>query len=163
MKAILWTKYGSPDGLKLREVATPSPREHEVLIKVHAATVSTPDTEFRRLKLPLPYTIPLRLYLGVIRPTRIRILGTEFAGEVVQAGQAVTRYQPGDQVFGYTGLRMGAYAEYLCLAEKPAGLASMMALKPVNATYEEAAALSFGALEAFNALRKANMQKGKRC
>ncbi len=162
MKAIVWTKYGAADGLQLREVATPSPGEREVLIKVHAATVSTPDTEFRRLKLPLPYAVPLRLYLGVIRPRRITILGTEFAGEVVQAGQAVTRYKTGDQVFGYTGLGMGTYAEYLCLAEKPAGLASMMALKPANATYEEAAALSFGALEAFHALRKADVQKGQK-
>ncbi len=84
MKAIVWTKYGGPDGLQLREVPTPSPKEHEVLIKVHAATVSTPDTEFRRLKLPLPFAIPLRLYLGVFRPTRITILGTEFAGEIVE-------------------------------------------------------------------------------
>ncbi len=162
MKAIVWTKYGAPEGLQLRELPTPSPREQEVLIKVHAATVSTPDTEFRRLKLPLPYAIPLRLYLGVFRPTRIPILGNEFSGEIVAAGQEVAQYKIGDAVFGYTGLGMGAYAEFLCLAETPTALASMMAPKPINVTYEEAAALSFGALEALHALRKANIQKGQK-
>ncbi len=143
--------------------ATPSPGEHEVLIKVHAATVSTPDTEFRRLKLPLPFAIPLRLYLGVFRPTRITILGTEFAGEIVaDRSRMLTQYKIGDPVFGYTGLGMGTYAEYLCLAETPTAMASMMAPKPVNVTYEEAAALSFGALEALHALRKANIQKGQK-
>lgn len=162
MKAIVWTKYGAPDGLQLRDVPNPTPRDQEVLIRVHAATVSTPDTEFRRLKLPLLYALPLRLYLGVFRPTRITILGTEFSGEIVEVGREVTGYKAGDQVFGYTGLGMGTYAEFLCLAEKPTAMASLMAPKPVNATYEEAAALSFGALEALHALRKANIQKGQK-
>lgn len=108
MKAIVWTKYGSPDGLQLREVAKPTPKDNEVLIKVHAATASTPDSELRRLKLPLLYAIPLRLYIGLIKPTRITILGTEFAGEIELNGKDVTNYQPGDQVFGYTGLAMAA-------------------------------------------------------
>src|SRR3990172_3335832 len=99
MKAIVWTKYGSADGLQLREVAKPTPKDNEVLIKVHAATASTPDTELRRLKLPLLFVIPLRLYLGFIRPTRITILGTEFAGKIVSVGKEVTRFQPGDQVY----------------------------------------------------------------
>jgi NADPH:quinone reductase-like Zn-dependent oxidoreductase len=162
MKAIVWTKYGAPEGLQLREVPTPTPKDQEVLIRVHAATVSTPDIEFRRLKLPILYALPLRLYLGVLRPNRITILGTEFSGEIVEVGREVTRYKPGDLVFGYTGLGMGTYAEFLCLAEKPTGMASLMAPKPVNATYEEAAALSFGALEALHALRKANIQKGQK-
>ncbi|HLA08792.1 MAG TPA: NAD(P)-dependent alcohol dehydrogenase [Anaerolineales bacterium] len=162
MKAIVWTKYGSADGLQLREVAKPTPRENEVLIKVHAATVTAADTEFRRLKLPLLFSIPLRLYLGFIKPTRITILGTEFAGEIVAAGKEVTRYQPGDQVFGYTGLGMGTYAEYLCLPEKPSALASVMAEKPANITYEEAAAVPFGGLEALHSLRKANIQSGQK-
>jgi NADPH:quinone reductase-like Zn-dependent oxidoreductase len=96
MKAIVWTKYGSADGLQLREVAKPTPKENEVLIKVHAATVTAADTEFRRLKLPLLFAVPLRLYLGFRKPTRITILGTEFAGEIVSAGKEVTRYQPSD-------------------------------------------------------------------
>jgi NADPH:quinone reductase-like Zn-dependent oxidoreductase len=162
MKAIVWTKYGSPDGLQIREVAVPSPRQHEVLIKIHAVTASTADTEFRRLKLPLLFAIPLRLYLGLLRPTRRTILGTEFAGEIVEAGQAVTRYKPGDQVFGYTGLGMGTYAEYLCLAESPTAMASVMALRPANVSYEEAAAVPFGGLEALHSLQKANIQKGQK-
>ena len=160
MKAVIWTKYGSPDGLQLREVTTPVPKENDVLIKVHAATASTPDSEFRRLKFSPLFWLPLRIYIGLWKPTRITILGTEFAGEVVSAGKEVTRYQPGDQVFGYTGLGMGTYAEYLCLAEKPAAMASVMGLKPANLTYEEAAAVPFGGLEALHALKRASIQSG---
>jgi NADPH:quinone reductase-like Zn-dependent oxidoreductase len=161
MKAIVWTKYGSPDGLQLREVETPSPQDHEVLIKVHAATASKADTEFRGLKLPFLFALPLRLYIGIGKPARITILGTEFAGEIVSAGKEVTRYQPGDQVFGYTGLGMGTYAEYLCVGEMPAALASVMGKKPENVSYEEAAALPFGGLEALHMLRKAEIQSGQ--
>jgi len=141
MKAIVWTKYGPPDALQLKEVETPTPGADEVLIRVHAATASTPDSELRRLKLPLLFALPLRLYLGILKPTRITILGTEFAGEVVSVGKAVTEYSPGDQVYGYTGLGMRTYAEYLCLSEKPTALASVMGKRPANITYEEAAAL----------------------
>ena len=162
MKATVWTKYGPPDVLQLKEVAEPAPKDNEVLIKVHAATVTAADTEFRRLKLPLLFSIPLRLYLGLRKPTRITILGTEFAGEIVSAGKDVTRYQPGDQVFGYTGLGMGTYAEYMCLSEKPSGMAGVLAKKPANVTYEEAAAVPFGGLEALHSLRKANIQSGQR-
>ena len=162
MKAIVWTKYGSPDGLQLREVAKPTPNENEVLIKIHAATASTPDTELRRLKLPLLYAIPLRLYIGLIKPTRITILGTEFAGEIESAGKDVTSYKPGDQVFGYTGLAMGTYAEYMCLAEKSSGIAGVMAKKPVNMSYEEAAAVPFGGLEALHSLGKIDIQRGQK-
>lgn len=162
MKAIIWTKYGSPDGLQLREVATPTPKDNEVLIKIHAVTASTPDTELRRLKLPLLYAIPLRLYIGFIRPTRITVLGTEFAGEIESVGKDVTSYKPGDQVFGYTGLAMGTYAEYMCLAEKSSGIAGVMAKKPVNLSYEEAAAVPFGGLEALHSLRTANIQPGQK-
>jgi len=162
MKAIVWTKYGSADGLQLREVEQPTPKENEILIKVHAATASTADTEFRRFDLPPLFSIPLRLYLGFRKPTRITILGTEFAGEIVSAGKDVSLYKPGDQVFGYTGLGMGTYAEYMCLPEKPSALGSVMGKKPVNMTYEEAAAVTFGGLEALHALRKANIQSGQK-
>jgi NADPH:quinone reductase-like Zn-dependent oxidoreductase len=162
MKAIVWTKYGSPDGLQLREVAQPAPKDNEVLIKVHAATASTADTELRRLKLPLLFAIPLRLYIGFIKPSRITILGTEFAGEIESAGKDVTLYKPGDQVFGYTGLGMGTYAEYMCLPEKPSALASVMGKKPVNISYEEAAAVPFGGLEALHSLEKINIQRGQK-
>jgi NADPH:quinone reductase-like Zn-dependent oxidoreductase len=162
MKAIVWTKYGSADGLQLREVAKPAPRDNEVLIKVHAATASTPDSELRRLKLPLLFAIPLRLYIGFIKPTRITILGTEFAGEIESTGKDVTLYKPGDQVFGYTGLAMGTYAEYMCLSERPSGMAGVMAKKPVNMSYEEAAAVPFGGLEALHSLGKIDIQRGEK-
>jgi NADPH:quinone reductase-like Zn-dependent oxidoreductase len=159
MKAIIWTKYGSPDGLQLREVEKPTPQDNGVLIKIHAATASTPDTELRRLKLPLLYAIPLRLYIGFIKPTRITILGTEFAGEIESAGKDVTLYKTGDQVFGYTGLRMRTYAEYICLPEKSSGIAGVLGKKPVNMSYEEAAAVPFGGLEALHSLGKADIQR----
>jgi NADPH:quinone reductase-like Zn-dependent oxidoreductase len=162
MKAIVWTKYGSADGLQLREIAKPNPKDNEVLIKVHAATASQADTELRRLKLPLLFAIPLRFYLGFIKPTRITILGTEFAGEIESAGKDVTLYKPGDQVFGYTGLGMGTYAEYICLPERLSALASVMGKKPLNLTYEEAAAVPFGGLEALHSLRQANIQRGQK-
>jgi NADPH:quinone reductase-like Zn-dependent oxidoreductase len=162
MKAIVWTKYGPPHALQLQEVQTPSPTEDEVLIKVHAATASQADTEFRRLKLPFFFAFFLRLYLGFLKPTRNKILGTEFAGEIVSVGKSVTRYKPGDQVYGYTGLGMGTYAEYLCLSQKPSALASVMAIRPGNVTYEEAAALPFGGLEALHTLRQANIRPGQK-
>ena len=162
MKAIVWTRYGPPDALRLKEVETPAPKENEVLIRVHAATASTADTELRRLKLPLLFAIPLRLYLGLTKPTRITILGTEFAGEIASVGKEVTQYKPGDQVFGYTGLGMGTYAEYMCLPETPSALASVMGIKPANLTYEEAAALPFGGLEALHALEQANSKPGQK-
>jgi 2-desacetyl-2-hydroxyethyl bacteriochlorophyllide A dehydrogenase len=162
MQAVIWTKYGPPDGLQLREVAMPAPKDDEVLIRIHAAAASAADTEIRRLKLPLLYAIPLRLYLGFTRPTRIQVLGTEFAGEIVSAGKEVSQYQIGEQVFGYTGLRMGTYAEYIVLPEKPGGLGSVMAIKPANLTYAEAAAAPFGGMEALHALRQADLQSGQK-
>jgi len=162
MKAILWTKYGSVDGLQLREVEKPTPKDNEVLIKIYAATAATPDTEFRRLKLPPLYVIPLRLYIGFIKPTRITILGTEFAGEIESIGKDVTGYQPGDQVYGYTGLKMGTYAEYTCLTESPSGIGGVFAKKPVNLSYEEAATVPFGGLEALHSMKTANIQPGQK-
>jgi len=160
MKAVIWTKYGPPEGLQLREVPTPAPKDGEVLIKVHAATASQADTEIRRLKLPILFAIPLRLYFGPIKPSRITILGTEFAGEIVSAGKDVTRYRPGDQVYGYTGLGMGTYAEYICLTEQPSGLLGVLAAKPANLSFEQAAAVPFGGLEALHSLGRANIQPG---
>ena len=159
MKAIIWTAYGPPDVLQPKEVEKPTPKDNEVLIKIHATTAATPDAELRRLKLPLFFAVPLRFYIGILKPGRIKILGTEFAGEIESAGREVTRFKPGDQVFGYTGLVMGTYAEYLCLRENPSGLAGVLGPKPANLTYEEAAAVPFGGLEALHSLGKANIQR----
>ena len=162
MKAIIWTKYGPPEVLQLQEVDIPSPGQGEVLIKVHAATASTPDSEFRQLKLPRFYSLPFRLYLGILKPTRRTILGTEFAGEIVAAGKDVTQFQTGDQLFGYTGLGLGTYAEYLCLSEAPSAFGGVIGKKPENLSYAETAAVPFGGLEALHAIRKADLQPGQK-
>ena len=119
MKAIVWTKYGSPDGLQLKEVEKPAPKEDEVLVKIHATTVTAGDCELRRLKLPLMLSFPVRLYAGFLRPKRITILGQELAGEVEEVGKDVKLFKKGDQVFGTTGFGFGAYAEYICLPGDP--------------------------------------------
>jgi NADPH:quinone reductase-like Zn-dependent oxidoreductase len=162
MKAIIWTKYGSPDGLKLREIEKPTPTDNEILIKIHAATAATPDSEFRRLNLPSLYSIPLRLYVGLTKPTRITILGTEFAGEVESVGKDVTNYKAGDQIYGYTGLKMGTYAEYLCLTDSSSIFAGVFSKKPTNLSYEEAAAVPFGGLEGLHSMTAANIQPGQK-
>jgi 2-desacetyl-2-hydroxyethyl bacteriochlorophyllide A dehydrogenase len=162
MKAIIWTKYGSPDGLQLKEVEKPTPKDNEVLMKIHASSVTAGDCEMRRLELPLLLSFPMRLYAGFLKPKRITILGQELAGEVVEVGKDVTSYKVGDQVFGTTGFRFGAYAEYICLPEKPGDAQGTLAPKPTNLTYEEAAAVPTAGFEALHFLRKANIQLGEK-
>ena len=103
MKAIVWTKYGPPDVLQLKEVAKPTPKANEVLIKIHATTVTAGDCEMRNLKFPLLVSLPMRLYAGFRRPTRIKILGQELAGEIETVGNNVKRFRKGDQVFAAAG------------------------------------------------------------
>ncbi len=162
MKAIVWTKYGSPDGLKLQDVEKPTPNENEVLIKIHATTVTAGDCEMRRLELPLMLSFPVRLYAGFLRPKRIPILGQELAGEVEEVGKHVNSFKKGDQVFGTTGFRFGAYAEYICLPAEPRDTQGTLAAKPTDMSYEEAAAVPTAGFEALHFLRKANIQPGKR-
>jgi 2-desacetyl-2-hydroxyethyl bacteriochlorophyllide A dehydrogenase len=161
MKAIVWTKYGPPDGLKLQEVEKPVPKDDEILIKIHATTVTAGDCEMRRLELPLMLSFPVRLYAGLLKPKRIPILGQELAGEVEEVGKNVNSFKVGDQVFGTTGLGFGAYAEYICLAGESGDTQGVLAIKPTNLTYEEAAAVPTAAFEALHFLRKANIQRGK--
>src|SRR5438445_13226448 len=113
MKAIVWTKYGPPDVLQLKEVAKPAPKDHEVLIRIDATTVTAADCELRSLKLPIWLRLPIRIYLGLIRPTN-KIVGQELAGEIEAIGKEMTRLKKGDQVFGWTCPRLGAAAEYTC-------------------------------------------------
>ena len=160
MKAIVWTKYGPPDGLQLREIDKPSPRHNEVLIRIVAATVTAGDCELRSLKIPVLFRLPMRLYNGLLKPKRITILGQELAGEIETTGEDVRQFKQGDQVFATTGLGFGGYAEYICLPEETK--MGVLARKPVNMTYEEAAAVPTGGLEALHFLRKGNIQKGQK-
>ena len=102
MKAIVCTKYGPPDVLQLQEVAKPAPKDHEVLIRIYATTVTAADCELRSLKVPIALRLPLRIYVGLIRPRPI-ILGQELTGEIEAVGKEVTRFRKGDQVFGWSG------------------------------------------------------------
>ena len=157
MKAIVYKEYGPPDVLRLEEVEKPEPGDNDVLIKVHAAEATKGDCEFRSFHFPVKwFWLPLRIGSGIWKPRR-QILGGYFSGEVVSVGRGVSRFKKGDPVFGCAGLRLGAYGEYVSL---PAGYT--IAPKPRNATFEEAAAVPLGGLNALHFLRKANIQTGKK-
>jgi len=162
MKAIVWTKYGSPDGLQLKELEKPVPKDDQILVKIHATTITAGDCEMRRLELPLGLSFPVRIYAGLINPKRIPILGQELAGVVEAVGANVKSYKVGDQVFGTTGFGFGAYAEYICLPEKPDDAQGTLAPRPSNLTYEEAAAVPTAGFEALHFLRKADIQPGRK-
>src|SRR5574341_1079689 len=128
MKAVLCTAYGSPDVLQLKEVAKPTPNDNEVLIRVYATTATAAESMMRRGE-----SFISRLVLGLRKPgRRFEIPGIELAGEIESVGKQVTRFRKGDQVYGFTGFRLGAYAEYCCMPEK-----GSLAIKPATMTYEE--------------------------
>jgi NADPH:quinone reductase-like Zn-dependent oxidoreductase len=156
MRAIVYTRYGPPEVLHLAEVARPLPRDDEVLIRVHATTVSAPDFRCRSFTVPLSFWIPARLALGILRP-RQPILGAELSGEIEERGKDVTRFKKGDRVFAATLMRFGGYAEYACLPEN-----GVIATMPANMTYEEAAAVPIGARAALHFLKKANIKSGQK-
>jgi NADPH:quinone reductase-like Zn-dependent oxidoreductase len=160
MKAIVWTKYGPPNVLELREVEKPTPKDNEVLIRIHATTVTAGDCELRSLKFPIYLSLPIRLWRGFLKPRENSILGTELAGEIEAVGKDVNRFKEGDQVFGSAGMDIGTNAEYICLPEEPREMEGGVAIKPANMTYEEAATVPFGGRDALHFLRKGNIKSG---
>src|ERR1019366_6879593 len=150
MKAAVYSRYGPPNVVQVRDVARPAPKANEVLLRVHATTVCAAD---RRLRKADPFLG--RVMNGLWRPTKVNILGMEFAGTIESVGKAVTRFAVGDQVFGSNGFKFGGHAEYVCAPEDG------LAIKPVNMTLEEAAAVMFGGISALYFLREAKIHAGQ--
>jgi NADPH:quinone reductase-like Zn-dependent oxidoreductase len=159
---MVYTHYGPPDVLHLAEVATPAPKDNEVLVRIHATSVNYGDLVARKFSkiasqefnMPLPFWFMARIMLGVNKPKN-SILGSEFAGEIASLGKDITHFKLGDQVFGYRGQRLGTYAEYVCMPED-----DEITHKPATMTYAEAAVVPYGAITALNLLRKGNIQPG---
>ena len=157
MKAIAWTKYGAPDVIELKEFKKPSPQNSEVLIKICASSVTVGDCRLRACKVPMGFWLLTRLAFGLIKP-RASIIGMELSGEVESVGKDVTLFKKGDKVYGTTGMKLGANAQYICLPES-----SALVKKPNNITDEQAAAVIFGGLAAIHFLKdKVNLQKGQK-
>jgi len=156
MKAVVYEKYGSPAVLQFKEVEKPAPKNDELLIKIHATTVTSGDWRARSLDMPPGFGLIGRLVFGIFRP-RKPILGTELAGEVESVGKDVSKFNIGDEVFAFSGVGMGCHAEYRCMPEHGA-----VALKPANLSYEEAAALSFGGTTALDFFRRAQLKRGEK-
>ena len=152
MRAILYQRYGPPEVLELEDIPKPTPKDHEVLIKVRATTVTVADWRLRSLSAPRGFGIPMRLAMGPSRPRR-PILGAELSGEIEAIGKDVSRFKVGDQVFAGV---LATYVEYKCMREDAA-----LALKPANLSYEEAAALSFGGVTALAIMRKGKIEAGQ--
>jgi NADPH:quinone reductase-like Zn-dependent oxidoreductase len=155
MKGVLWTAYGPPEVLKIGELPVPEPKRGQVRIKMHATSVTYSDTFVRGLAIKPGIRFVARLFLGFRRPTRWPVLGIVVTGEIDRVGAGVTSFREGDQVFGMNPFGAGAYAEYVCMK---AG--KLLAIKPANLTYREAAAIPYGGLLALHFLRAAGVAEG---
>lgn len=155
MRAVVFDKYGPPEVLRLQEVAKPIPKDHEVLIKIHATTVTAGDHRLRSLDVPTGFKLMSRLIFGFFKPKQ-PILGSEFSGVVEGLGKDVKNFKVGDEVFGFADASMGCYAEYRCMSERGNVLP-----KPSHLTHEQAAALSFGGTTALHFLRRGGVQSGQ--
>lgn len=156
MKAIVYNKYGPANVLHLKEIEKPVPKDNELLIKVHSAEVTKADCEMRSFNFAVKwFWLPLRLVWGVFKPKK-KVLGGYFSGEITEVGKNVTKFIVGDKIFGSTQMRFGAYGEYICLPDSYS-----IVKKPDNMSYEEAAAVPLGGLNALHFMRKANIKKGE--
>ena len=160
MKAIVCTKYGPPEVLQLKEVEKPTPKNDEVLIKIYATAVTASDIFIRACQVSIQYWIPMRLMIGLTKP-RNPIIGLVLAGEIESAGKDIKRFKPGDQVYGFTGFGLGAYAEYKCMKETDS-THGCLELKPANLSFEEATVAAYGGLLAFQYMEKGNVRCGQK-
>ena len=160
MKAIICTKYGPPEVLKMKEVEKPAPKDDEVLIKIFATAVTASDIFIRGSQIPIQFWIPMRIMMGLTKP-RKSIIGLVLAGKIESVGKNIKRFKPGDQVYGLTGFGLGAYAEYKCMKETDSTY-GCLALKPNNLSYEEATVAAYGGLLAFQYMEKGNIQRGQK-
>jgi len=156
MKVIQCPRYGAPEVLKIVEVEKPTPKDNEILIKIYATTVTVADCRVRGFDVPASFWLPAKLALGFSKP-RQSILGNELSGVIEAIGKNVTKFKVGDEIFAFTGHKMGAYLEFSVLKET-----DVIAIKPQNLTFEQSAALSFGGITAIHFLKKANIQKGEK-
>ena len=159
MKAIMCTKYGSPEVLQLVEAKKPEPKDDEVLIKIYATAVTASDIYIRSGRVKWSMMIPFRMMMGLIGP-RNPIIGEVLCGEIQAIGKEIKRFRPGDRVYGLTGFSLGAYAEYKCMKENDS-VNGCISLKPKNITFEEATMAAYGGLLAFQFMEKANIQRGQ--